>query len=173
MAAAQHLVATAAWANAYFVDLEGVVTGTECCFQLMAAFGIPADTSDLSALVAWLTRMTSFPMGLVVHCPPDIPPRLHKHIGHNVDKMLKVGCNGTTAASRVMRQPSTLHRAACSSSKCLRGPCNGRVSQRVPACQPAVLLYPVICLHSCTWHQGAALHDYVSGSSWCSHTSSS
>ena len=90
VAAAQHLVATACWYNAYYADLEGVTTGLECAFQFMAAFGMPADTSDMSSLIAWLGRMSQYPMGLVLHCPPGMSARLQKHVTHNVEKVIKV-----------------------------------------------------------------------------------
>ena len=39
----------------------------ECKFQLMAAFGIPAETQDMSPLYAWLRRNAAMPFGLIMH----------------------------------------------------------------------------------------------------------
>lgn len=88
--AADTLFSSTLWCNAFFADMERVETGVECAFQFMAAFAIPADTSDTCTLVAWLTRWAALPMGLLVHCPPDMTPRLLKHVTHNVEKMVKV-----------------------------------------------------------------------------------
>lgn len=78
------------WSNAYFADMERVETGVECAFQFMAAFAVPAETSDTCALMAYLSRWSSYALGLIVHLPPEITPRLLKHISHNVEKMCKV-----------------------------------------------------------------------------------
>ena len=56
--------------------LQGVTSMPECKFQLMAAFGIPADTQDMSPLYAWMRRNADMPFGLIMH---------------NVDGMLKDG----------------------------------------------------------------------------------
>ena len=87
--AADTLFASTLWCNAFFADMARVETGVECAFQFMAAFAIPADTSDTCTLMAWLTRWAALPMGLIVHCPPDMTARLLKHITHNVEKMVK------------------------------------------------------------------------------------
>ena len=87
--AADTLFSSTLWCNAFFADMERVETGVECAFQFMAAFAIPADTSDTCTLMAWLTRWAALPMGLLVHCPPDMTPRLLKHVTHNVEKMVK------------------------------------------------------------------------------------
>lgn len=87
--AADTLFASTLWCNAFFADMARVETGVECAFQFMAAFAVPADTSDTCTLMAWLTRWAALPMGLIVHCPPDMTARLLKHITHNVEKMVK------------------------------------------------------------------------------------
>ena len=55
----------------------------------MAAFAVTADTSDTCTLMAWLAKWAAMPMGLIVHCPSDMTARLHKHVIHNVEKMIK------------------------------------------------------------------------------------
>lgn len=95
--AADTLFSSTLWCNAYFADMERVETGVECAFQFMAAFAVPADTSDTCALMAWLTRWAALPMGLIVHCPPDMTPRLLKHVTHNVEKMVKASSLSTTS----------------------------------------------------------------------------
>lgn len=54
--------------------VQGITGIAEAKFQLMAAFGIPADTQDMSPLYAWLRRNADLPFGLIMH---------------NVDGMLK------------------------------------------------------------------------------------
>ena len=90
--AAQTLFSNTLWCNAYFADMERVETGVECAFQFMAAFAVTADTSDTCTLMAWLSRWATIPVGLIVHCPPDMTARLLKHVTHNVEKMVKVSC---------------------------------------------------------------------------------
>ena len=87
--AAQTLFSSTLWSNAFFADMERVETGVECAFQFMSAFLIPAETSDTCALMALLSRWASYPLGLIVHCPPEMTPRLRKHISYNVEKMVK------------------------------------------------------------------------------------
>ena len=90
--AAQLMFSSTMWCNAYFADMERVETGVECAFQFMAAFAVPAETSDTCALMAFLSRWSSLPMGLIVHLPPEMTPRLLKHISHNVEKLCKASC---------------------------------------------------------------------------------
>lgn len=87
--AAQMLFNSTMWANAFFADMERVETGVECAFQFMAAFAVPAETSDTCALMAYLSRWSGYSMGLIVHLPPEMTPRLLKHISHNVEKLSK------------------------------------------------------------------------------------
>lgn len=88
--AAHMFFSNTTWFNAYFADMERVETGVECAFQFMAAFAVPAETSDTCALMAYLSRWSGYALGLVVHLPPEMTPRLLKHISHNVEKMCKV-----------------------------------------------------------------------------------
>lgn len=90
--AADTLFGSTLWCNAFFADMARVETGVECAFQFMAGFAIPADTSDTCTLMAWLARWAALPMGLIVHCPPEMTARLLKHVTHNVEKMVKVSC---------------------------------------------------------------------------------
>ena len=46
---------------------QNVTSMPECKFQLMAAFGIPAETQDMSPLYAWLRRNADMPFGLIMH----------------------------------------------------------------------------------------------------------
>ena len=89
MIAAETLFSSCLWCNAFFADMERVETGVECAFQIMAAFAVTADTSDTCTLMAWLAKWAAMPMGLIVHCPSDMTARLHKHVIHNVEKMIK------------------------------------------------------------------------------------
>lgn len=88
--AAETLFSSTLWCNAYFADMERVETGVECAFQFMAAFAVTADTSDTCNLMSWIGRWSAYPIGLIVHCPPDMTARLLKHVTHNVEKMIKV-----------------------------------------------------------------------------------
>ncbi len=88
--AAETLFSNTLWCNAYFADMERVETGVECAFQFMAAFAVTADTSDTCNLMSWISRWSAYPMGLIVHCPPDMTARLLKHVTHNVEKLIKV-----------------------------------------------------------------------------------
>ncbi|KAL0028676.1 hypothetical protein WJX79_009990 [Trebouxia sp. C0005] len=87
--AAETLFSSTLWCNAYFADMERVETGVECAFQFMAAFAVTADTSDTCNLMSWIGRWSAYPIGLIVHCPPDMTARLLKHVTHNVEKMIK------------------------------------------------------------------------------------
>jgi len=40
--------------------------------------------------MSWISRWSAYPMGLIVHCPPDMTARLLKHVTHNVEKLIKV-----------------------------------------------------------------------------------
>ena len=48
-------------------SVQGVTSIAEARFQLMGAFGIPADTQDMSPLYAWLRRNADLPFGLIMH----------------------------------------------------------------------------------------------------------
>ena len=54
-------------AQAAYHALQGVTSIAEAKFQLMGAFGIPADTQDMSPLYAWLRRNADLPFGLIMH----------------------------------------------------------------------------------------------------------
>lgn len=47
--------------------VQGIATIPECRFQLLAAFGIPTASQDLSPLHAWLRRGKPVPLGLVMY----------------------------------------------------------------------------------------------------------
>ena len=109
--AAQLLFSSTMWSNAYFADMERVETGVECAFQFMAAFAVPAETSDTCALMAYLSRWSGYAMGLIVHLPPEMTPRLLKHISHNVEKLCKASsllvcarCVGLCSGNTFLKQ---------------------------------------------------------------------
>ena len=60
------------------------------CIRLhLAGFGVPSESPDASLLLAWLSRNTDVPMGLVLLLPEALAATVSTHLTHLLQRLLK------------------------------------------------------------------------------------
>ena len=112
------MVSFSYWEFSHCIDLTACTSGAACIFAFLGACGVPADTADAAALMAWLARSGDMSFGLIVQCPEDLPPSVVAQLTFLLQRITKVAAACCLTQHAVFPPPRYI--ADCCVCHCLQ-----------------------------------------------------